>query len=177
MLRAFALSPLRIGALRSAWKYPLCSGGGCQATTHLTRSGLSHRNAASSKGHFLWVTFLLGQQKKSDSAAGRPSKRPLRKRPVRHHLRSQRKVTRPPTGSRNAYRVSGTLAEKPRRRDTAKTNERGAGSLPVQGWRSKAKAQREREKNTRTRATTGEKHHKSQSKNNQRRHPYPSIPS
>jgi len=46
----------------------------------LNRSGLSHRNAASFQGHFLWVTFLLGQQKKSDSAAGRPSKRPLRKR-------------------------------------------------------------------------------------------------
>ena len=80
MLRAFALSPLRTGALRSARKYPLCSGEGCQATTRLNRSGLSQRNAASSKGHFLWVTFLLGQQKKSDSAAGRPSKRPLRKR-------------------------------------------------------------------------------------------------
>jgi hypothetical protein len=37
----------------------------------------------SSQGHFLWVTFLLGQQKKSDSAFGRRSKRPLRKRPGR----------------------------------------------------------------------------------------------
>ena len=33
-----------------------------------------------SLGHFLWVTFLLGQQKKSDSSVGRRSKRPLRKR-------------------------------------------------------------------------------------------------
>ena len=48
----------------------------------LDRSGLSLRNATSpcSEGHFLWVTFLLGQQKKSDSASGRRSKRPLRKR-------------------------------------------------------------------------------------------------
>ena len=77
-----ALSPLRLGALRSASKYPLCGGGGCQATTHLNRSGLSHRNATSlgSKGHSLWVTFLLGQQEKSDSASGRRAKRPLRKR-------------------------------------------------------------------------------------------------
>ena len=79
MLRAFALSPHRLGALRSALRYPRCSGGGCQTTTLLNRSGLSQRNAASSQGHFLWVTFLLGQQKKSDSEAGRPSKRPLRK--------------------------------------------------------------------------------------------------
>ncbi len=58
-------------------KYPLCLGEGCQAPTHLNRSGLSPRNAMSrgSEGHFLWVTFLLGQQKKSDSSAGRRSKR------------------------------------------------------------------------------------------------------
>jgi hypothetical protein len=46
--RGPALSPQRHGALRSAWKYPLCSGGGCQATTCLARSGLSQGNAASS---------------------------------------------------------------------------------------------------------------------------------
>jgi len=44
---ASALSPLRPGALRSAWKYPLCGGGGCQATTFLNRSGISPRNATS----------------------------------------------------------------------------------------------------------------------------------
>ena len=44
---ASALSPLRDGALRSALRYPLCSGGGCQATTYLNRSGLSQRNATS----------------------------------------------------------------------------------------------------------------------------------
>ena len=44
---ASALSPLRIGALRSAWRYPPCSGGGCQAAMRLTRSGLSHRHATS----------------------------------------------------------------------------------------------------------------------------------
>src|SRR6202789_4077147 len=38
------------------------------------------RSATSSSGHFLWVTFILSQQKKSDSAAGRRAKRPLRKR-------------------------------------------------------------------------------------------------
>jgi hypothetical protein len=31
-------------------------------------------------GHFLWVTFLLGQQKKSDSVGGSRSKRPPRRR-------------------------------------------------------------------------------------------------
>ena len=31
-------------------------------------------------GHFLWVTFLLGQQKKSDSSGGSRSKRPPRRR-------------------------------------------------------------------------------------------------
>ena len=36
--------------------------------------------ALRSKGHFLWVTFLLGQQKKSDSSGGSRSKRPLRRR-------------------------------------------------------------------------------------------------
>ncbi len=83
-----ALSPLRDGALRSALKYPLCSGEGCQVTTILYRSGLSLRNAASSSGHFHWVTFLLGQQKKSDSASGRRSKRPLRRRHAGGNARS-----------------------------------------------------------------------------------------
>jgi hypothetical protein len=78
--RGPALSPQRHGALRSAWNYPLCSGGGCQATTCLERSGLSLRNAASSSGHSLWVTFLLGQQEKSDSSGGSRSKRPPRRR-------------------------------------------------------------------------------------------------
>jgi hypothetical protein len=78
--RGPALSPQRHGALRSAWNYPLCSGGGCQATTCLKRSGLSLRNAASSSGHSLWVTFLLGQQEKSDSSGGSRSKRPPRRR-------------------------------------------------------------------------------------------------
>jgi len=51
-------------------------------------------------GHFLWVTFdaklvpwdLLGQQEKSDSAAGRQSKRPLRKRPDRGAAASNTEV-------------------------------------------------------------------------------------
>src|SRR5262249_30280961 len=122
-----ALSPLRCGALRSAWKYPLCGGEGCQATTFLNRSRLfpapcrapqrggasrgsrfvcpidrpvpnteadkariQHEATGALEGHFFWVTFLLGQQKKSDSAAGRPSKRPLRKRPGRRHARDRR---------------------------------------------------------------------------------------
>src|SRR5579872_5777341 len=89
-----ALSPLGHGALRSALNYPLCRGEGCQATTFLTRSGLSPRNATSLSGHFLWVTFLLGQQKKSDSAFGRRSKRPLRKRPDRGMVRDRRTRTR-----------------------------------------------------------------------------------
>jgi hypothetical protein len=46
--RGSALSPQRHGALRSALNSPLCSGGGCQATTCLKRSGLSQGNAASS---------------------------------------------------------------------------------------------------------------------------------
>ena len=86
--RGPALSPQRHGALRSAWNYPLCSGGGCQATTCLERSGLSQHDAAGVSGHFLWVTFdaklvprdLLGQQKKSDSVGGSRSKRPPRRR-------------------------------------------------------------------------------------------------
>ena len=55
---------------------------GCSATTILKRSGLSQHDAASpcSSGHFLWVTFLLGQQKKSDSSGGSRSKRPPRRR-------------------------------------------------------------------------------------------------
>ncbi|MET3651720.1 hypothetical protein ABIC75_001442 [Dyella japonica] len=58
---------------------------GCPATTILKRSGLSQHDAASlcSEGHFLWVTFLLGQQKKSDSSGGSRSKRPPRRRPDR----------------------------------------------------------------------------------------------
>ncbi|WP_234918785.1 hypothetical protein, partial [Aeromonas veronii] len=36
------------------------------------------------KGHFLWVTFLLGQQKKSDSSVGRRSKRPLTRSGLSH---------------------------------------------------------------------------------------------
>ena len=58
---------------------------GCPATTILKRSGLSQHDAASlcSEGHFLWVTFLLGQQKKSDSSGGSRSKRPPRRRPGR----------------------------------------------------------------------------------------------
>ena len=121
---ASALSPLRPGALRSAWKYPLCSGGGCQVTTHLNRSGLSHRNAASSKGHFLWVTFLLGQQKKSDSAAGRPSKRLLRKRPVRRHAPDKGKATTDKRSKRPLRKRP--LAEEPRSSDTAKTGDQSA---------------------------------------------------
>ena len=58
---------------------------GCSATTILKRSGLSQHDAASpcSEGHSLWVTFLLGQQEKSDSSGGSRSKRPPRRRPDR----------------------------------------------------------------------------------------------
>ena len=91
------LSPLRFGALRSAMKYSLCGGGGCQATTRPNRSGLSHRNATSpgSKGHSLWVTFLLGQQEKSDSSGGSRSKRPLRKRPGRDNTATEGPTSSP----------------------------------------------------------------------------------
>ncbi|ULU25551.1 hypothetical protein DYST_02484 [Dyella terrae] len=67
-----ALSPLRYGALRSASKYPLCSGKGCQAATFLTRSGLSHRHAAGVglSGHFFGLLFF-GPTKKSDSSVPR----------------------------------------------------------------------------------------------------------
>jgi|GEM_PF-3381052 len=58
---------------------------GCSAPTSLKRSGLSQHDAASlcSEGHSLWVTFLLGQQEKSDSSGGSRSKRPPRRRPDR----------------------------------------------------------------------------------------------
>ena len=54
-------------------------------------------------GHSLWVTFdaklvpwdLLGQQEKSDSAAGRQSKRPLRKRPGRGNATSNTEALDP----------------------------------------------------------------------------------
>jgi len=52
----------------------------------------------------------LGQQKKSDSAAGRPSKRPLRKRPARRDVRGNRKTTRSPASHRNARCASGQIA-------------------------------------------------------------------
>ncbi len=74
---AHALSPLRIGALRysrcvSPWAATYLSGHARQARIP--------RNAMSSLGHFLWVTFILGQQKKSDPDRGSGSERPLRKR-------------------------------------------------------------------------------------------------
>ncbi len=82
-----ALSPLRSGALRcsrcvSPWAATYLSGHALQARIP--------RHAMSFLGHFLWVTFLLGQQKKSDSAAGRQSKRPLRKRQAGGHARLPR---------------------------------------------------------------------------------------
>jgi len=78
-----ALSPLRYGALRFSRSV---RGSNERIKAGLGRPMLlSHvlLRALALKGHFLWVTFLLGQQKKSDSAAGRSSKRPLRKRHAR----------------------------------------------------------------------------------------------
>jgi hypothetical protein len=78
--RGSALSPQRFGRVAQRMKYPLCTLGGCPTTTHLKRSGLSQHDAAGVLGHSLWVTFLLGQQEKSDSSGGSRSKRPPRRR-------------------------------------------------------------------------------------------------
>jgi hypothetical protein len=103
-----ALSPHRIGALR---------GSGCLAPWAATSppgdalQARVPRNAMSSLGHFLWVTFLLGQQKKSDSSAGRRSKRPLRKRHPCHNAQLSRyreapspHPSLPPKGRRSTSR-------------------------------------------------------------------------
>ncbi len=101
---AHALSPLRLGALRcsrcvSPWAAPYLSDHARQARIP--------RNAMSFLGHFLWVTFLLGQQKKSDSAAGRQSKRPLRKRHPSETAQLSRNSKHPPPSQPSSRKGSG----------------------------------------------------------------------
>jgi len=78
--RGFALSPLRHGALR-------CSGIACRTIATLPIPSSDRRPYPTRRyepllflGHSLWVTFLLGQQEKSDSSGGSRSKRPPRRR-------------------------------------------------------------------------------------------------
>ena len=80
--QALALSPQRFGRVAQRLvlsavyrgRYP------AQRTSTVQVCPLAMLRGLCSEGHFLWVTFLLGQQKKSDSSVGRRSKRPLRKR-------------------------------------------------------------------------------------------------
>jgi hypothetical protein len=74
-------APQRHGALR-------CSRTACRMDRPMpnieaVKACIQHDATRALEGHFLWVTFLLGQQKKSDSSVGRRSKRPPRRRPGR----------------------------------------------------------------------------------------------
>src|SRR6201996_7444496 len=91
-----ALSPQRFGRVAQCYGVPAVHRGRWQArrTSTVRAYPLAMLRGSRSLGHFLWVTFLLGQQKKSDSSVGRRSKRPLRKR----------------HSGDNARCVSGTLA-------------------------------------------------------------------
>src|SRR6201996_5617301 len=77
-----ALSPQRFGRVAQRYGVSTVYRGRCPAQRASTVQAypLAMLRGSRSEGHFLWVTFLLGQQKKSDSSVGRRSKRPPRRR-------------------------------------------------------------------------------------------------
>src|SRR5580704_602415 len=77
-----ALSPQRFRRVAQCYGVPAVHRGRWQArrTSTVRAYPLAMLRGSRSEGHFLWVTFLLGQQKKSDSSVGRRSKRPPRRR-------------------------------------------------------------------------------------------------
>jgi hypothetical protein len=71
-------APQRMGALRCS--RTVCRMDRAVPNTEAFKACIQHDATRALEGHFLWVTFLLGQQKKSDSSVGRRSKRPPRRR-------------------------------------------------------------------------------------------------